>query len=338
MEKKTSPSSAQGAARTAKQIEEHFARDSVVCEFPRSPSPEEIDRAAALIRQGKLVAFPTETVYGLGANALDTGAVHRIFQMKGRPFTSPLIVHVSSIEMAKALVTEWPPRAEELARKYWPGPLTLVLRKMPQIPDEVTAGLATVGIRMPSHPVALALIAAAGVPIAAPSANRFTELSPTTADHVRKAFGSELEMILDGGPADVGIESTVVSLVSGQPVLLRPGMISLGEIPTATEPITEAHSSPGQHPKHYSPRTPLLLVENAVLPQSGRGAYLGWQKSTAAAKFVLMPANARDYAARLYKVLHEADSESWDWIAVEKPPATSDWAAIQDRLRRAAAR
>jgi L-threonylcarbamoyladenylate synthase len=305
---------------------------------PNSPSPEEIARAAALIREGKLVAFPTETVYGLGANARDARAVRRIFELKGRPSTSPLIVHVSSIEMARGLTTEWPPLAQELAGRYWPGPLTLVLRKSSQVPDEVTAGLPTVGIRMPSHPVALALIEAAGVPIAAPSANRFTGLSPTTAEHVRKAFGAELEMILDGGPADVGIESTVVSLVSGEPVLLRPGMISLGEIAVAADPEAGPHASPGQHRKHYSPRTRLLLVEEGTLPGSGRGVYLGWCESASAARSIPMPENAQDYAVLLYGLLHRLDEEGWDWIAVETPPGEVEWAGILDRLRRASAR
>ncbi|MGH9667344.1 MAG: L-threonylcarbamoyladenylate synthase [Bryobacteraceae bacterium] len=304
---------------------------------PNSPPAEEIARAADLIRAGELVAFPTETVYGLGANALDARAVRRVFAMKGRPATSPLIVHVSSVAMARSLAAEWPARADELARKYWPGPLTLVLRKTAQIPDEATAGLPTAGLRMPAHPVALALIEAAGVPIAAPSANRFTQLSPTTAEHVREAFGSELKMILDGGPTEVGIESTVISLVDGEPVLLRPGMIALPGIRSEAGPAEGAHASPGQHPKHYSPRTPLLVVENGALPEAGHGVYIG-RRETVADKSVHLPENAREYAARIYGVLHELDREKWDWIAVERPPEEPEWAAIQDRLRRAAAR
>lgn len=305
---------------------------------PISSSVEEIARAGALIREGELVAFPTETVYGLGANALDARAVRKVFTVKGRPATSPLIVHVGSIEMARNVVAEWPPRAEELARAYWPGPLTLVLRKTAQIPDEATAGLPTVGIRMPAHPVALALIEAAGVPIAAPSANRFAQLSPTTAEHVRQAFGEEVKMILEGGPSDVGIESTVVSLADGEPVLLRPGMIALPGIRTGEEPIGGPHASPGQHRKHYSPRTPLLLVESGAVPSSGRGVYAGWGAASRAEKSVLLPESPRDCAAQLYTTLHELDRENWDWIAVEKPPADPEWAAIRDRLQRAAAR
>src|SRR3984957_15496645 len=192
--------------------------------------PSEISRAAALIRAGELVAFPTETVYGLGANALDAAAVAKIYSAKGRPADSPLIVHVDSIGMARGLVRDWPRSADLLAQRFWPGPLTLVLPKQPQIPDSVTAGLQTVGIRMPDNAIALDLIREACVPIAAPSANRFTELSPTTAQHVRDGLGEQVAMILDGGRTTVGIESTVLSIVGRDAVLLRPGMVTKGEI------------------------------------------------------------------------------------------------------------
>src|SRR5438270_1210329 len=223
-----------------------------------------IREAARLIESGRLVAFPTETVYGLGANALDAAAVARIFEVKGRPSTSPLIVHVDSMEMARGLAREWPPAAETLARAYWPGPLTLIVPKRPEVPDIVTAGLDTVGLRMPRHPLALELIRAAGVPVAAPSANRFTELSATTADHVRQSLGDAVDCVLDGGPTQVGIESTVISL-AGPPVLLRPGMISREEIEALIGPVGTAgavegaHPSPGMHPRHYAPRTTLVL-------------------------------------------------------------------------------
>lgn len=302
-----------------------------------------IQEAARLILAGKLVAFPTETVYGLGANALDPAAVERVFVAKGRPPTSPLIVHASSVEMARGLAREWPDLAEKLAQAFWPGPLTLVLRKSAHVPDRVTAGLDTVAIRVPSHPIALALIEQAGVPIAAPSANRFAELSPTTAEHVRDGLREQVAMVLDGGPSAVGIESTVVSLAGPNALLLRPGMISqaelehvIGAVETVITETTGAHSSPGMHPKHYSPRTPLVLVENGVLPADGRGAYLWIRDPARAEHAVEMPIDPREYASRLYAVLHEVDAQGWDWIAVERPPGGVIWAGVRDRLERAA--
>jgi L-threonylcarbamoyladenylate synthase len=297
-----------------------------------------IKEAAASIRAGGLVAFPTETVYGLGANALDAAAVQKIYELKGRPVASPLIVHVASIEMAQEIVAEWPPLAESLARRWWPGPLTLVLPKKPMIPDIVTAGLPTVGVRMPNHPMALDLIREAGVPIAAPSANKFMELSPTTAEHVRAAFGESVP-VLDGDAAQVGIESTVVAIENGELKLLRPGMISLGELENCSAPPgNEAHPAPGMHPRHYSPRTRLLLVGHPRELPSRCGAYIWRKKSGLAACSVRMPEKPEDYAARLYAALHELDQEGWPWIAVEAPPDTPAWAAINDRLRRASER
>ncbi len=237
----------------------------------------ELHRAAALIRSGELVAFPTETVYGLGANALDVAAVEKIYAAKGRPQSSPLIVHVDSIEMARTLVREWPEKADMLAKRFWPGPLTLVLPKQPHVPDRLTAGLDTVGIRVPANDIALALIREAGVPIAAPSANRFTELSPTTAQHVRDTLGDQVSMVLDGGQTTVGIESTVLSLVGADATLLRPGMISQSDIEAIIGPVSiskpaeaDAHPAPGMHPRHYSPRTPLVLVDEGILPARQR--------------------------------------------------------------------
>jgi L-threonylcarbamoyladenylate synthase len=291
-----------------------------------------------MIRAGRLVAFPTETVYGLGANALDEAAVRRIFEAKGRPSTSPVIVHVDSIEMARGLVREWPAEAEALARMFWPGPLTLVLPKQPSIPDLVTAGLPTVGIRMPAHPVALGLIGAAGVPIAAPSANPFTRLSPTTAEHVREMLGDRVDLVLDGGPTSVGIESTVLSLAVSPPQLLRPGMVSqdqieavIGKVRTAGGVENRAHASPGLHRTHYSPRTRLLLLKEGEPLPPGRGVCL----TRSAPGSVRMPGDAASYAAVLYLTLHRLDREGWDWIAVEPLPDLPEWAAIADRLRRA---
>jgi len=293
-----------------------------------------IKEAAERLRAGELVAFPTETVYGLGANALDAAAVAKIYKLKGRPQTSPLIVHVASLEMARTLVTEWPSQAEALACRYWPGPLTLVLPKAAAIPDIVTAGLPTVGVRVPNHPLALALIREAGVPLAAPSANRFTGLSATTAEHVREAFGDAVP-VLDGGPCQVGIESTVVSIASGKIMLLRPGMISIDEVEHASAPLGDAaHPSPGMHPRHYSPRTPLVLSKD---PDPG-GAYLWISRPAQAAHSVQMPSAPEAYAARIYSVLHELDREGWPAIFVEPPPDTVEWAAVRDRLQRAASK
>ncbi len=293
-----------------------------------------IKEAAERIRAGELVAFPTETVYGLGANALDADAVARIYKLKGRPVTSPLIVHVASIEMAQALVSEWPLEAEKLARRYWPGPMTLVLPKSTAIPGIVTAGLPTVGVRVPDHPLALALIREAGVPLAAPSANRFMGLSATTAQHVREAFGDAVP-VLDGGPCQVGIESTVVSISAGKITLLRPGMISIEDVERASAPsVDAAHPAPGMHPRHYSPRTRLVLASE---PDPG-GAYIWTTRPAHAVHSVQMPSTPEAYAARLYSVLHELDREGWPVISVEPPPDTVEWAAVRDRLQRAASK
>ena len=303
---------------------------------------EDILRAAALIRAGQLVAFPTETVYGLGANALDARAVERIFAAKGRPRTSPLIVHVSSVEMARSLAAECPTVADELTARWWPGPLTLVVRKRPEIPDVVTAGLPTVGLRMPSHPIALNLIRESGLPIAGPSANLFTELSPTTADHVRRSLGDRVAMVLDGGPARVGIESVVLSLAGERPVLLRPGVIPQTELEEVTGPLGQyeregaADPAPGMTPRHYSPRTPLRIG----LPpgEGGQGVYIYWQQPHGSLSSIQMPADAKEYAAALYDTLHRLDQQRLDWIAIEPVPDTPAWAGVRDRLQRAAAR
>jgi len=309
-------------------------------------SEADLRRAAELIRVGELVAFPTETVYGLGANALDPSAVEKIYAAKGRPASSPLIVHVDSIGMARGLVREWPERADLLASKFWPGPLTLVLPKKPHVPDRVTAGLDSVGIRIPANQLALALIHEAGVPLAAPSANRFTELSPTSAEHVRKSMGHRVAMILDGGPTTVGIESTVLSLVGSVPMLLRPGMVTRAQIEAVIGPVSlaelpaegEAHASPGLHARHYSPKTPLILIQGGGLPATGRGAYLWITQRADATKCIAMPDDPQKYAVALYRALHEVDAGGFDWIAVEQPPADPAWDAIHDRLERAAAR
>jgi len=310
----------------------------------RAVTDEEIRYAAALLRSGKLVAFPTETVYGLGANALDADAVARIFEVKGRPNTSPVIVHVSDWEMIRRVAASWPPAAQKLADRFWPGPLTLVLPKTAAVPYIVTAGLPTVGVRMPSHPLALALIRAAQVPVAAPSANRFTQLSPTTAEHVRQGLGDRVDYILDGGPCQVGIESTVLSLAREAPVLLRPGGISRLQIEQVISPVLIAepasdkpHASPGMHPRHYSPRTPVRLTENGDVPQEGSGAYLQitHPPKYTVSEVIVMPNHAEEYAASLYRVLHDLDARGYDWIAADTPGPSAEWEAVLDRLRRA---
>jgi L-threonylcarbamoyladenylate synthase len=297
------------------------------------PTEAELARAAEIIRAGGLVAFPTETVYGLGANALNATAVSRIFKVKGRPWASPLIVHVSDEKMARSICTEWPSTAHRLATKFWPGPLTLVLKKADLIPDVVTANLDSVGVRIPSHPVALELIKRAGLPIAAPSANRFTEISPTTAQRVRETLGDRLDMILDGGPTTVGIESTVVNLHRYPPTILRPGMITKEQVEEAGAIRVEFETnipriveSPGQHPRHYAPRTPFFLLEPGGAVPEGRGEVLP------------MPAEPHEFAAVLYEQLHKADESNWDWIGIVRPPETPEWTGVLDRLQRASTR
>lgn len=302
---------------------------------------EELVRATWLLQNGGLVALPTETVYGLGANALDPAAVQRIYDVKGRPKTSPLIVHVASIEMARGLAREWPLEANILAGAFWPGPLTIVVKKRPVVPDLVTAGLDTVALRMPAHEGMLEVIRRAQVPVAAPSANRFTEVSPTTAQHVRDSLGDAVDLILDGGACKVGIESTVVSLAGKEPVLLRPGIISREDLervlnrPVRTvSDVSGAHPSPGLHQKHYSPRTPAVRVRDGELP-AGRVAYLWWHIAADAAVEIRMPDDVAGYARELYGALQAADRADVDVIAVEATPTGPEWAAIEDRLRRA---
>ncbi len=322
---------------------------------PLDPDPGAIRRAAGILKRGGLVAFPTETVYGLGADALDPEAAARIFAAKGRPSYNPLIVHVADAAAARALAAEWSDDARRLAERFWPGPLTLVVPKRPEVPDPVTAGLPSVALRVPAHPVAHALLREAGIPVAAPSANRSTQVSPTTAAHVERSLGDRVDLILDGGPTSVGIESTVVSLVGGVPTLLRPGTISVEEIrevvgevalPSAAPGGRAARPSPGMLDRHYAPRAELRLVEPGQRAGSPH-APTGEGKTTAALAFwrssypdadrvVTMPADAREYASRLYETLHRLDDEGFERILVELPPDTPEWAGVRDRLRRAA--
>jgi L-threonylcarbamoyladenylate synthase len=323
---------------------------------PGRPDPRAIARAAAAIRRGELVAFPTETVYGLGADALDPAAVARIYEAKGRPSYNPLIVHVLDAVAARGLVTAWPPAAQRLADACWPGPVTLVLPKAPAVPDAVTAGLPAVALRVPAHPVALALLRAAERPIAAPSANRSNELSPTTAAHVASALGDRVALILDAGPTDVGIESTVVDLTGPRPRLLRPGLVSRDELVRLIGDIADpepasgdvSRSSPGQLERHYAPQAELRLVDD---PEAGRAALgearLAGHRAallTYDAVIVgdpdvaLLPGEPAGYARRLYAALHDLDARDYNVVYVVRPPAEAAWEGIHDRLRRAAHR
>ena len=332
---------------------------------PLAPSPEVIEHAASLLRAGELVAFPTETVYGLGANALDERAVRRIFEAKGRPSYNPLIVHVGDIEQARRVAAGWPAAAQRLAERFWPGPLTLVLPKRQEVPDAVTAGLPSVAVRVPAHPVAHALLRAAGVPVAAPSANRSTELSPTTAQHVEKSLGERVTLILDAGATMVGIESTVLDLSGVEPVLLRPGLISADEIgalvgalprPAADRRGEEPRPAPGMLDRHYAPRAKLLLYDDAdtgerdratrrALDEVASGGTVGaiipeGSRSPAgvdARLVVTMPRTPEGYARQLYAVLHDLDDAGCTLIVVARVPTGGAWTAVVDRLARASA-
>jgi L-threonylcarbamoyladenylate synthase len=323
---------------------------------PQRPEPAALERAAEVLRAGGLVAFPTETVYGLGAHALDPAAVESIYRAKGRPSYNPLIVHVADAGAARRLAGEWPEAAERLAARFWPGPLTLVVPKSPGIPDLVSAGLPTVALRVPAHPVAHALLRTAGIPLAAPSANRSTEVSPTTAEHVRRSLGDRVGLILDGGPCPVGIESTVLSLSGGVPTVLRPGTISIdelraviGEVETVSaDPLGKAaRPSPGMMDRHYAPRAEVVLTADvAAWIDDARTTGDGARSQVAVLSMggalpdgvhgVKMPSDAKEYASRLYAVLHELDERGFDRILVEPVPATPEWAGVRDRLRRAA--
>jgi len=332
---------------------------------PTHPEPGAVRRAAAVIRAGGLVAFPTETVYGLGANALDPAAVARVFEAKGRPATNPVIVHVADVVQVVNVAAEWPETADRLAARFWPGPLTVVVPRRPGVPDVVTAGGPTVAVRCPNHPVAAALIREAGVPVAAPSANRSTELSPTRAEHVLQGLDGRIDMVLDGGPCPGGIESTVVDATGDVVRLLRPGLITVpmleevcGKVELASrerEPPGSPARSPGRMAKHYSPRTPLVLVSDQhaglkYLDQvqvTGRRAWLLTHSEDEISDKTecvdILSAEPDRYAAELYNVLHMLDGTEFedgstiDVIVAVLPPDTPEWAAVRDRLTRAAA-
>ena len=315
-----------------------------------------IARAAELLRAGRLVAFPTETVYGLGAHALDDAAVRRIYEVKGRPAINPLIVHVATTDAARALARDWNDTAKKLAAAFWPGPITLVVSKAKSVPDLVTANQDTVGLRVPKHPVALDLLTEARIPVAAPSANLSTQVSPTTAQHVVRGLGTRVDLVLDGGPTTVGIESTVVDVTTEIPRVLRPGMISRDDIAAVvgsaedaapSEPST-APRSPGLTGKHYAPRARVRLftaetradaVEEARLAIQQRcriGAMLFSSFPLELTQTRVMPQQAGAYARDLYANLHALDDAGCDVIFVEVPPAGAAWSGVLDRLERAA--
>jgi L-threonylcarbamoyladenylate synthase len=317
------------------------------------PDPAVIARAAALLRSGRLVAFPTETVYGLGAHALDPAAVAAIYAAKGRPAYNPLIVHVAGKEQVALVAAAWNENAERLAQAFWPGPLTLVVPKTEAVPDAVTAGLPAVAVRVPSHPVARALLEAAAIPVAAPSANRSTRLSPTTGAHVLRSLGDAVDLILDAGPTPVGIESTVVDVTSSVPTLLRPGSISLDDLARvvgrverrASVPGEAARPAPGMLEKHYSPRAKVVLVpapDVGVRVEHERanglrvGALVVHASVEPTSEIVRMPDAAAAYATALYSALHTLDERGCDVIVVERLPETNAWLAVRDRLTRAA--
>jgi L-threonylcarbamoyladenylate synthase len=338
---------------------------------PVHPDAAALTRAADCLRRGGLVAFPTETVYGLGVHALDRAAVQRLFAAKGRPADDPVIVHVDSVERIHELVLSVPGAARNLAARFWPGPLTLVLPRSPRVPDEITAGLRTVAVRVPAHPVARALLAAAGIPVAAPSANLFSRPSPTRASHVLDDLDGRIDLVLDGGPTQVGVESTVLDLSGEVPTILRPGAVSLEMLRTilprverrSGEPVRGAMPSPGMLERHYSPRAPLILYDDGrgdavarlvrdacvsiaqgqrigiMAADEDRASLAAVDRSSAGATIVYL-GSERDLAtvaSRLYASMRELDASGVDRILVRGFPGDEGLAvAIRDRLRRAA--
>jgi L-threonylcarbamoyladenylate synthase len=326
---------------------------------------EAVRRSVEVLQAGEMVALPTETVYGLAANALDAEAVARVFEVKARPAHNPVIVHVASIEMAQRCAALWPAVADKLAAAFWPGPLTLVLPRAAEIPDIVTAGGSTVGIRWASHPFLQAVIRACGFPLAAPSANPANQLSPTSAEHVRKGLEGKIPLIIDGGQCQVGIESTVLDLVHSPFRILRPGMIPVerfrailagtevqGSIQAVREETNETSParSPGQLPKHYAPKARLLVLgwtDTADL----RRQLASLQVSTSATRIIahthipdsggfsevsVIPCDAEAFARGIYAELHNADAAGAETIVVEALPDEEAWQGLADRLRRAA--
>jgi L-threonylcarbamoyladenylate synthase len=311
---------------------------------------QEIEKAVEILRKGGLVAFPTETVYGLGADASNPAALRKIFAVKGRPADHPVIVHIAGMSELKHWAAHVPRAAWLLAEKFWPGPLTMVLKRAARVSDLITGGQDTVALRVPSHPVARQLLKAFGGAIAAPSANRFGRLSPTTAQHVREDLGDAVDLVLDGGPCDIGIESTIIDLTRETPAVLRPGRISAQQIEYALlaplgESAVERPRVPGSMESHYAPGLPLKIVhadeiENylrarsdtpvAVLSRRGR------PRDSKAALWQVAPETPDDYARLLYATLRLLDVSGCRLIVVEALPELPEWNAIRDRLSRAA--
>ena len=318
-----------------------------------------VARAVELLRAGEVVALPTETVYGLAANALDAKAVAKIFQIKGRPEHNPIIVHVVGNEMAKACVKDFSALAENFSKSFWPGPLTLVLPRAKTIPNSVTAGGETVGVRWPSHPIMQAVIRECGFPLAAPSANLSNQISPTNAAHVRAQLDGKIPLIVDGGQSQVGIESTVLDLTVSPPKVLRPGMIhaeSLAAVAGNLQPSTfnlqpSTLRSPGMLAKHYSPKAKLVVLNwgddselvsqlstfNFQLSTTHVIAHTKVPAGFPPENVSVIPHDAEAFARALYGELHRCDAAGAEFIVVEAPPETPEWAGIVDRLRRAAA-
>jgi len=308
---------------------------------------QEVRRAAKILRAGGLVAFPTETVYGLGADASSAAAVARLYAVKGRPADHPVIVHLADAAPAFTWAREVPASARALAARYWPGPLTMILKRSDRAKDFVTGGQDSVALRVPSHPVALLLLRAFGGAVAAPSANLHGHVSPTTASHVREDFSRQIDLILEGGSSEIGIESTIVDLSDEKPVLLRPGRISRQELERELQTrVADRTSSSPRHSggleRHYAPKTPALLLpphqlDAEIAKRSDKVAVLAFSRPDERVEYwIRMPREPRAYAQRLYAALRELDGADCGAILIESPPETAEWDAIRDRLSRAA--
>jgi L-threonylcarbamoyladenylate synthase len=311
----------------------------------------DIIAAVALLRAGKLVAIPTETVYGLGADASNEAAIRRIFKAKNRPHDHPLIVHIASVTQLTKWARDIPPAVQQLAAAFWPGPLTLILKKQAHVLDIVTGSQDTIGLRIPSHPIAQAVLQAFGGGVAAPSANQFTHISPTTADAVREELGDQVDLILDGGDCTVGLESTIVDLSHDEPVILRPGMISAQMLSNVlgTKVISSRQDvptrAPGMHHLHYAPTTKTQVIETKNLAHFFASlqsndlpiAFVthNAHEQTKQIQFVRMPHSSTAYAHDLYRVLRDLDHQHYQRIIIEAVPEDAEWDAIRDRLNKA---